>query len=88
MKKLIASAVIGSALLVAPFAVFADDATSTNVVLGGGHRRPEMAGWVDSINNKGPWLLKNMNGGSNLFYISEHSELRADWQAVITAFYK
>lgn len=57
MKKvLIALVILGS------FAGTIEASTSTTTAAVGGHRRPLVAGYHDSINNKGAWLLENPSG--------------------------
>lgn len=46
------------ALFVTMSQVHADEATTT-IVQAGGHRAPVVAGFIDSVNNKGAWLLEN-----------------------------
>ncbi len=82
MKKILLSSFL-AVVLVAPFAVSAQEATSTNISIGGGHRRPFIAGFVDSISNKGAWILSNSPVLGQLLYVAEHPELKTLWAQII-----
>lgn len=85
MKKVLIAGVVASMVL--PFFAQAID-NEDLPKYPGGHQRIEMAGWSDSINNKGAWLMTRVAGNSQISYIAEHPELQAEWQSVISAFYK
>lgn len=87
MKKVLLASIVGL-MIVGPFSAFADTSTSTPPMIGG-HRRPYVAGFVDSISNKGAWLLTNVGDTfGQVFYIAEHPELQNSWKEVIQSFYK
>ncbi len=96
MKKIIASALLLSALSVAGLnatTAFADDeivATSTPMLQGGAI--PYIAGSVDSIHNKGAWFISNKWDDSRfpvrtIVYVAEHPEFAAFWKSTMNQVY-
>lgn len=56
--------------------------TTTQV---GSHRRPYMAGFSDSIHNKGAWILINPAG--TIKYVDEDPTIVALWKQVMNTLY-
>lgn len=91
MKKFIFAAVLVFGFVLSTGVAFADEEVATSTRAIGGHRHAYVAGFVDSINNRGAWLLENIPS-FRLSYVAENpvtdEEVRVKslWSQVIQWF--
>lgn len=72
MKKIFASVALVASMALVASPAFADTATSTAVVMPGGHEHAHLAGSIDSIHNKGAWCLSNVYPyWRTIFYVAD-----------------